>query len=149
MCPRRPESKFARFVEFFVDLFSRTCTTKEIDSADLIQVLKLESRRRPLGAPSDDIPEPTRAALPISNVQPHGGSDQISGVLWLDRLPARGIAAGGREFPPSGGGHARLLSPVSISTVPGTVATSTVTATSRPRGNPGLNLAVVTDRSTG
>jgi|GEM_PF-5012277 len=148
MCPRRPESKFARFVEFFVDLFSRSCAIREIDSTDLIQVLKLESRRRPLGAPSYDIPEPTRAALPVSNLRPHGGSYQISGVLWLDRLPVRRIAAGQKEFPPSGGGHARLLSPVSISTVPGTVATSTVTATSRPGGTPGFNLAV-TDRSTG
>ncbi len=148
MCPRRPESTFTRFVEFFVELFSRSCTIREIDSADLIQALKLKSRRRPLGITSYGLPEPNRAALPVSNIKPHGGSYQISSVLWLDRFPVRRLAPGLKEFPPSGGGHARLLSPVSISTIPETIATSTVTATSRPRGNPEFSL-VVSDRSTG
>jgi len=147
MCPRRPESTVTRFVEFFLELFSRSCTVREIDSADLIQVLKLESRRRPLGTTSYGLPVPDQAALPISNIKPHGGSYQISDVLWFERSPVRRIAAGLKEIP-SGGGHARLLSPVNISSIPGTIATSTVTATSRPRGNPEFSL-IVSDRSTG
>jgi hypothetical protein len=147
MCPKHPEPKFTRFVEFFVQLFSRSCTIREIDSADLIQVLKLGSRRRPLGITSYGFPEPKRVALPVSNPKPHGGTYQISGVLKLDRLEVRRIAPGLKAAPALLAGP-KLVSPVSVSTIPGTIATSTVTSTARPRGSSESSI-VVAERPTG